>query len=48
MELLLNDQSLGRRQRDVNDFPAMGLHWDVTFREDLNELKAVGYSSGNQ
>jgi len=48
MELILNGQSLGKRKRDVKNFPAMGLHWDVTFGEGLNELKAIGYSSGRR
>lgn len=48
VELIFNGRGLGKRKRDVNNFPAMGLHWDVTFREGVNELKAIGYSSGNR
>jgi beta-galactosidase len=38
VELLLDGASQGVRRRDPADFPAMGLRWDVTFREGANHL----------
>jgi len=46
VELILNGSSLGRKLRDIKDYPASGYHWDLTFSEGLNQLEAVGYSEG--
>ncbi|UCD36915.1 MAG: glycoside hydrolase family 88 protein [Fidelibacterota bacterium] len=48
VELLLNGQGLGKRKRDRNNFPAMGLRWEVDFTEGRNELYAIGYSKGRR
>lgn len=44
VELILNGISLGKRKRDIKDYPASGFHWDLTFTEGKNQLEAVGYS----
>jgi beta-galactosidase len=46
VELFINGKSLGKKQRDPQDFPAAGLHWDVQFLEGLNRLKAVSTVKG--
>ena len=46
VELFLNGASLGVRQRDITDFPAAGLRWEVRFRAGPNELRAVGRRNG--
>lgn len=46
VELILNGSSLGKKERNMKDYPASGFHWDLTFSEGMNELKAVGYSNG--
>ncbi|MDZ4199093.1 MAG: DUF4982 domain-containing protein, partial [Kiritimatiellia bacterium] len=42
IELFLNGKSLGMRRRNVNDFPAAGLRWQVVFEKGMNRLRAVG------
>lgn len=41
VELFVNGRSCGRRQRDPQDFPAAGLHWQVQLREGENRIEAV-------
>lgn len=48
VELVVNGNSLGRKQRDISDFPATGFHWNVVLDEGNNELRAVGYNSGTR
>ena len=48
VELLLNGKTLGRRKRDLKDFPAAGFHWDVKFTAGKNVLEAVGFSKGQE
>lgn len=43
VELLVNGVSQGRKRRDSQDFPAAGLHWQVTLREGENTIEAIGY-----
>ncbi len=43
VELIHNGKSLGRRARNIQDYPAAGLHWDVVFQEGKNDLVAQGY-----
>ncbi|UXP32774.1 glycoside hydrolase family 2 protein [Reichenbachiella agarivorans] len=47
VELFHNGKSLGMKTRDITQFPACGLNWDVLFDAGQNELHAVGYQ-GNQ
>ena len=42
-ELLVNGQSAGMKKRDVQDFPAAGLRWNVKLKEGRNALRAVGH-----
>lgn len=48
VELFLNGTSMSTRKRDIRDFPASGLRWDVDFLEGENTLIAVGYRKGKQ
>jgi beta-galactosidase len=45
VELLLNGESLGSRQRDPVAFPAAGLVWSVHFEQGTNQLRAVAEAS---
>jgi beta-galactosidase len=42
VELFVNGQSAGVRQRDSQNFPAAGLRWLTPLREGKNTLRAVG------
>ncbi len=44
VELFVNGVSQGRRKRNPADFPAAGLRWDVTFKADENDVRAIGFS----
>ncbi|MBN2013183.1 glycoside hydrolase family 2 protein [candidate division KSB1 bacterium] len=46
VELIINGVSQGKNSRDINNFPACGLRWDVMFDEGPNKLVAVGFSGG--
>lgn len=46
VELLLNGKSLGTKKRNPNQFPAMGLTWELTLNEGRNTLKATGKTKG--
>jgi beta-galactosidase len=46
VELFLNGKSQGIKKRNVQDFPAAGFHWNVEYKEGVNEIRAVGKSSG--
>jgi beta-galactosidase len=48
VELFLNGNSVGRKQRKSADFPAAGLRWLVTFNEGENELKAIAHKERNE
>lgn len=41
VELILNGVSLGKKKRNIKDFPASGLRWDTTFKLGTNSLKAI-------
>ena len=41
VELLLNGVSLGAKTKNLNDFPASGLRWEVPFKKGNNTLKAI-------
>jgi beta-galactosidase len=42
VELSVNGQSVGSKERKSQDFPAAGLHWLVKFKEGENVVRAVG------
>jgi beta-galactosidase len=44
--LVHNGADLGMRKRDLAQFPAGGLFWDVTFAAGANTLEATGYVDG--
>lgn len=42
VELFLNGESLGVKQRDTKQFPAAGLHWNLSFKDGENTLISIG------
>jgi beta-galactosidase len=46
VELFVNGVSAGVKQRNISDFPAAGLRWNVKLNEGTNTLRAVGKSNG--
>jgi beta-galactosidase len=48
VRLVLNENELDLRERNIDDFPACGFHWDVNFQKGNNELTAIGYSDGQE
>ncbi|MEQ9307089.1 MAG: DUF4982 domain-containing protein, partial [Marinoscillum sp.] len=47
VELFLNGRSLGIKKRNINQFPACGLNWEVNFKEGNNQLRAVAINGEN-
>lgn len=41
VSLFHNGENLGKKNKDIKDFPASGLNWDVQFQEGENELIAI-------
>ena len=41
VELFVNGKSQGKRKRNSQDFPAAGLHWNVSLKEGMNEIEAI-------
>ena len=41
--LSLNGKALGKKTRDITQYPASGLTWDVTFEEGKNTLSVDGF-----
>lgn len=41
VELFVNGQSYGKKQRNLEDYPAQGFHWNVKLREGTNRVRAV-------
>ena len=48
VELFVNGISAGVKQRNISDFPAAGLHWNVKLNEGTNTLRAVGKSAAGE
>ncbi|WP_299313184.1 glycoside hydrolase family 2 TIM barrel-domain containing protein [uncultured Aquimarina sp.] len=46
VEFFFEGKSLGEKKKDINEFPASGLTWDVLFKEGANQLKVIGYKDG--
>jgi beta-galactosidase len=42
VELFVNGISVGVKHRDISDFPAAGLRWNVKLNEGANTLRAIG------
>lgn len=47
VELFLNGRSLGIKKRNINQFPACGLNWEVNFKEGNNQLRALAINGEN-
>lgn len=45
VELFVNGKSAGKKKRNPQQYPAMGLAWEVPLKEGLNQVKAVGYNN---
>lgn len=48
VELFLNGEKQGLKNRDIKNFPAAGFHWNVLFADGKNTLQAKGYSGGKK
>lgn len=46
VELVHNNISLGKKNRQLGKFPATGLNWDVLFKKGENQLLAKGFKNG--
>jgi beta-galactosidase len=46
VELYLNGASLGKRTRQIGNFPASNLRWTVHFEEGKNNLEAIAFREG--
>lgn len=46
VSLSLNGKKLGKKNRELGNFPACGLNWDVLFKEGKNELISSGFQNG--
>lgn len=42
VELFVNNVSQGVKKRNSQDYPAAGLRWNCVYKEDVNEIRAVG------
>jgi len=42
VEFFLNGQSLGKKKRNSQDYPAAGLRWETALQQGQNTIKAVG------
>ena len=42
VELFVNGKSQGLHHRNMQDYPAVGFHWEVALVEGKNEIKAIG------
>jgi beta-galactosidase len=46
VELFLDGQSLGRRERDSQDYPCAGLRWEIPMTGGGHQLEAHGFKDG--
>ena len=46
VELFKDGVSQGKRTRDIKEYPACGLSWQIEFAQGKNHLRAVGYDKG--
>ena len=42
VELFLNGESKGKKKRNISEFPAAGLYWELPFKKGENTVRAVG------
>lgn len=45
-ELFLNGKSLGKKERDSQNFPAAGLRWDTPLKKGKNNVKVIANMNG--
>ena len=48
VELFVNGESQGKKSRNSQDFPAAGFHWQVIYKEGINQIEAVGLNKKNR
>jgi beta-galactosidase len=48
VKFILNGVAREKKKKDINNFPASGLNWDLNFKEGKNQLIALGYKNGKQ
>ncbi|WP_020569083.1 glycoside hydrolase family 2 protein [Neolewinella persica] len=46
VELVHNENSLGRKTRELGKYPAQGLSWELLFEEGRNDFVSRGYKDG--
>jgi len=46
VQFIHNGKKLEKKTKDINDFPASGLNWDINFEKGENELISLGYKNG--
>lgn len=47
VELVVNNKNIGRKKKDITQFPASGLNWDIDYESGNNEIIANGFENGN-
>ena len=45
-QLSINGKALAKKKRDINQYPASGLTWDVVFTQGQNTLSVKGFDEG--
>lgn len=48
VELFFNEKSLGKKEKDINKFPASGFSWNINFPVGVNSIEAIGYVDGKK
>ncbi|MCB0750534.1 MAG: glycoside hydrolase family 2 protein, partial [Ignavibacteriae bacterium] len=48
VELIIDGKSLGKKKKDINQFPASGLSWNIEFNKGINSIEAIGFENGKQ
>ena len=48
VQLIHNGVAGETKKKDINNFPASGLNWDINFEEGENKLVALGFKNGKQ
>lgn len=47
-ELFVNGRSYGNKKRNITDYPAAGLYWNVLFKKGINKLNVVAKKASIQ
>lgn len=48
VELFLNGKTCGKKERNISDFPAAGLRWQVKFKKGENKIKVCAEKNGKK